>query len=89
MGIKLAETVAPITFDDDAEISDYAKEAVAAMQRMGIVNGKPGNLFDPKNDTVRAEVAAMLHRFVLAIATDDAQPDPEIWEENKGFSNHN
>jgi hypothetical protein len=31
------------------------------------VSGKPGNLFDPKGHATRAEVAAMLHRFALAM----------------------
>ncbi|MBQ2890283.1 MAG: S-layer homology domain-containing protein, partial [Clostridia bacterium] len=32
----------------------------------GIMNGKGGNLLDPKGEATRAEVAAMMQRFVLA-----------------------
>jgi hypothetical protein len=32
-----------------------------------IVSGKPGNLFDPKGSATRAEVAAILHRFIEAV----------------------
>ncbi|MDR0446830.1 MAG: S-layer homology domain-containing protein [Oscillospiraceae bacterium] len=55
-------------FIDDAEISDWARDAVEAMFAAGIINGKPGNLFDPKATATRAEVAAMLHGFLQAIA---------------------
>jgi hypothetical protein len=51
-------------FADDAEIADYAKNAVQTLVGGGIVNGKPGNAFDPKGNATRAEVAALLHRFV-------------------------
>ena len=63
MGITLPETATATTFSDDANISGYAKEAVEAMQKAGIISGKPGNLFDPKGNATRAEVAAILHRF--------------------------
>ncbi|MDR1617244.1 MAG: S-layer homology domain-containing protein, partial [Syntrophomonadaceae bacterium] len=61
-----------VTFADDAQIADYAKNAVQALYNGGIISGKPnlspegGNLFDPRGEATRAEVAAMLHRFILA-----------------------
>ena len=67
MEIPLPEITTATTFDDGANISDYAKEAVAAMQKAGIINGKPGNVFDPQGTATRAEVAAMLHRFCEAV----------------------
>jgi len=68
MGLTLAESPAgEEDFADDDEISGYAREAVAAMQRAGIINGKGGNRFDPKGTASRAEVAAMLERFVSSI----------------------
>ena len=66
-GITLPKVATAITFSDDANISGYAKEAVAAMQRAGIINGKPGNIFDPNGIATRAEVAAMLHRFAETV----------------------
>jgi|GEM_PF-3045294 len=63
MGITLPEITTAAIFDDDANISGYAKEAVAAMQKAAIINGKPGNIFDPQGNATRAEVAAMLHRL--------------------------
>jgi hypothetical protein len=54
-------------FADDDSISGYAKTAVQTLFIGGIINGKPGNLFDPKGDATRAEVAAILHRFADAV----------------------
>ena len=54
------------TFADDDNIAEYAVLPVAMMQQTGIINGKPGNYFDPQNKASRAEVAAMLHRFMKA-----------------------
>jgi hypothetical protein len=30
----------------------------------GIMNGRPDGRFDPRDDATRAEVAAVLHRFI-------------------------
>jgi len=40
---------------------------VNALVAQGILGGKPGNLFDPRGTAVRAEVAAVLHRFAAAV----------------------
>jgi len=52
------------TFADSADISSWAADAVAWAQSVGIINGKPGNVFDPKGQATRAEVAAVLMRFI-------------------------
>jgi hypothetical protein len=54
------------SFDDDAQTADYAKDALRALTAGGILNGKPGNIFDPRGGATRAEVAAILHRFIEA-----------------------
>ena len=63
----LHDTVAKATFGDENDMSSCAADAVKAMQRAGIINGKPGNIFDPLGNATRAEVAAMIHRFALAV----------------------
>lgn len=56
-----------ISFKDEAKISSYAKEAVQALSKKGIVNGKPDGTLGPKDSTSRAQVAVMLDRvFQLA-----------------------
>jgi hypothetical protein len=67
-GFTLAAVREYAAFGDDNAVSDYARAAVEICYRAGIISGKPGNLFDPKGEAGRAEVAAMLHRFVLAMA---------------------
>ena len=64
MEIVLVRAVESVSFDDDTDIAAYAKDAVYEMQRAGIINGKPGNFFDPDGETTRAEVAAILRRFL-------------------------
>jgi hypothetical protein len=86
-GFTLAAVREYAAFGDDNAVSDYARAAVEACYRAGIISVKPassivsdsehqlspqgGNLFDPKGEATRAEVAAMLHRFVLAMAGED------------------
>ncbi|MDR1572426.1 MAG: S-layer homology domain-containing protein, partial [Clostridiales Family XIII bacterium] len=62
-----AEVAAGVEFADRAEISDYAKPAASALAAQGVVEGRPGNVFDPKSEATRAEVAAVLHRFIVAV----------------------
>ena len=63
-GLSFRETRQIVAFNDDAEISDYAREAVERLFRAGIVTGKPNNIFDPQGNATRAEVATMLMRFL-------------------------
>jgi hypothetical protein len=66
--VILQESKERIVFNDDAEIASWATVAVVAMQRAGVIGGKPGNLFDPNGTATRAEATAMLHRFILNTA---------------------
>jgi len=50
-------------FNDDADIADYAREAIERFFRARILSGKPDNTFDPKGSATRAEFAAMLMNF--------------------------
>ncbi|MCL2767045.1 MAG: S-layer homology domain-containing protein, partial [Peptococcaceae bacterium] len=50
------------SFSDGDQISEYAKTAVNALTTQGIINGRPGDIFDPKGNATRAEFAAMFHR---------------------------
>ena len=55
------ESPAMADFD---KVSDYAKEAVASLVNAGLVNGKNG-LIAPTDYTTRAEVAAIINRYLL------------------------
>ncbi len=64
--IKLPPVNEEKPFTDTQSIREDAREAVALMQRTGIMNGKDGNYFDPKGLTTRAELAAILQRLIVS-----------------------
>ena len=51
-------------FTDKSDLSAWAQEAMKWAVGNGILNGRENNLLDPKGAATRAEIAAMLHRFV-------------------------
>ncbi len=51
-------------FADANLIADYAVSAVNWAREKGIISGKGGNRFDPRGHATRAEMAAMLMRWV-------------------------
>jgi hypothetical protein len=72
LGIDIIVTEEYVDFADEAEISDYARNAVQLLNKLGIINGKGANadgqaLIDPSGEATRAEAAAMLHRFIEAL----------------------
>ena len=74
MGYTLPKTRVEVTFADSASIGSWAAEAVKAMQMAGVIMGKDGNRFDPTGTATRAEVTAVLHRYVeLVIDRTTAQ----------------
>jgi|GEM_PF-794867 len=50
-------------FSDSNQVEDWAAEAVAWAQQNQLMNGKPGNLFDPKGTTTRAEFSTVLMSY--------------------------
>jgi|GEM_PF-169848 len=66
IGAELPEIRANRPFADDADIADYARDAVEMLYCAGVISGKPGELFDPTSSATRAEVAIMLQKFMEA-----------------------
>ncbi len=62
MKITLKPKQAAVTFKDAKDISKWARSAVTACQRAGLVAGANGN-FNPKGKATRAEVAQILTQF--------------------------
>jgi hypothetical protein len=58
---------APVALDfADAElIASYAVSGVAWCYEKGIVQGRPGKIFDPDTRVSRAEMVALLHRYAM------------------------
>lgn len=54
-------------FADDGSISAFAKVSVKQANELGIIQGRSGNLFDPKSNATRAEAAVMLYRSLLIL----------------------
>ena len=61
-GIELEATV-ELTQSDFDEVSDYAKEAVEALIKSGLIAGSNGKI-NPKGKATRAEVAVVLNRIL-------------------------
>lgn len=62
-GTSLAS--AQLTFTDSELISDYAKDAVAALAASGVINGSPDGSFNPKAYATRAEAAKMVYAILV------------------------
>lgn len=58
-----ADSTVLIKYKDAADISPYAKEALAWANQNGLINGIGGDLLNPKGQATRAEVAAVLSRL--------------------------
>lgn len=56
-----------INFADTDEISEYAKEAVNALAKLGIIKGTPAGAFAPKAFASRAETAVIIERILSYI----------------------
>lgn len=54
-------------FDDNSDISDYAKSAVGELYVSEIINGSDNNRFEPKQSMTRAQAAAMIARIKTII----------------------
>ena len=63
-GYKLTVTGNLDKFEDADKITDYAKMVMQWAVGNGLIKGKTENLLDPQGTATRAEIAAMLHRFV-------------------------
>ncbi len=74
IGFKLPEVHTQNVFADNAKIGAWATPSVKRIQMAGIIQGKNNNIYDPQGTATRAEVSAVLRRFVeLAIFSDTAQ----------------
>ena len=63
-GITLPEKTAELIFKDQESIQDYAKTAVTAMQKAGLLSGYEDGTFRPANHATRAESAKILAAFL-------------------------
>jgi glycerophosphoryl diester phosphodiesterase len=55
------------TFSDEANIGEWAKDAIRTASTLHIINGRDGNAFAPLSTGTRAESAVMLSRMLQAL----------------------
>ncbi len=53
-----------VTYLDGEKIAGYAKDGIAACVKTGIVQGRKGNILDPKKNITRAEVAVIVRNML-------------------------
>lgn len=63
-GIQLADKVDPVEFIDSGEIADWAREAISAMQRAGILSGDSYGAFLPNDNATRAQAAKVVYEVM-------------------------
>ena len=63
--VKLSDKVKETEFIDYTEVEDYAKDAVRAMQKAGVVNGYEDGRFAPNDAATRGMVAKMIYNILV------------------------
>ena len=64
---KFSSNAEPADFIDINELSSESIEAIKAVQKAGIINGKGEGRFDPAGASTRAEVATVMQRVIKGI----------------------
>ncbi len=64
--VSVGENTNILSYDDFAEISEYAIAPMQYAAGSGLMNGKTESTLNPKDFATRAEIAAILHRFIVA-----------------------
>lgn len=58
-------------YADWSAIAPWARENVALAMELGLLGGRPGNYFAPKDNLTRAETAAALNRLLTALTKEE------------------
>lgn len=64
--VSVGEDTNILSFEDAGDISDFAVEAMQYAVGAGLINGKTESTLNPQDNATRAEIAAILHRFLSA-----------------------
>lgn len=75
IGFQFTTLQAEKPFADEGEISSWAKKSVRLMQMTNMMNGKTDNLFNPQEHATRAQVSAVLRRFIELTTHSDRVQD--------------
>ena len=74
--VQLKPTVAALTFSDKSSIPINSATAISLLQQSGVVNGYGDGSFKPQGSATRAEVSAMLMRFIDVITYKPISESP-------------
>ena len=64
--VSVGENTNILSYDDFNSISEYAIAAMQYACGRGLIKGKSESTLNPKDNATRAEIAAILHRFIEA-----------------------
>ena len=64
--VSVSENTSIFTYEDAESISEYAVSAMKYAVGCGIISGKSATTLNPKDNATRAEIAAILQRFMEA-----------------------
>ena len=64
---KSLPSATAVSYTDEADIADYAKEAAVSFGNAGVITGMPDGSFMPKDFSTRAQAAVMLDRLMQII----------------------
>ena len=53
-----------VPFEDDSDISSWAKQYVYSAKSLGLIEGRPGNIFDPFQNMSRSEIVTIIDRML-------------------------
>lgn len=67
LGFELKLGDENVTFTDEDQISDYAKDAVKTLKSAGIINGMGDGTFNPKGVNTRAQAAVVIYAVLNAV----------------------
>ena len=62
--VSVGENTNILSYDDFADVSEYAISSVQWALGSGLIKGKTTTTLNPKDNATRAETAAILHRFI-------------------------
>lgn len=69
-------------FEDLNKLSGYAKNAMAWANGEGLISGFTATRLEPQGNAVRAQAAAILHRFCVNIVPEEVEEEHiHIWDE--------
>ena len=66
LDVSIGESTNILSYKDYEDISDYAIAPMQYVVGAGIISGKTAETLNPKDTATRAEIAAVLHRFIEA-----------------------